>query len=101
VALDIAQCRSAGRARVNAALARAAAPAVPDRATVARRFVEAVLWLARTGSPWRDLPAELMNGRSAWRRLQRWTDAGIWDRVVVARHLISRRHERYHGNTEE
>ena len=49
-----------------------------------RRFLEAVLWLARTGAPWRDLPAELMNWRTAWRRLQRWTVAGVWKRVVDA-----------------
>jgi len=49
-----------------------------------RRFIEAVLWLARTGAPWRDLPAELMNWRTAWRRLQRWTQAGIWSRVADA-----------------
>ncbi len=47
-----------------------------------RRFIEAVLWLARTGSAWRDLPAELMNWRTAWRRLQRWTQAGIWSRIL-------------------
>src|SRR3954447_5392051 len=46
-----------------------------------RRFLEAVLWLARTGAPWRDLPPELMNWRTAWRRLQRWTVAGVWGRV--------------------
>src|SRR3954471_8146509 len=34
-----------------------------------RRFLEAVLWLARTGVPWRDLPPELMNWRTVWRRL--------------------------------
>src|SRR4051812_13467038 len=48
-----------------------------------RRFLEAVLWLACTGSPWRDLPSELMNWRTAWRRLQRWTAAGVWDRIVA------------------
>src|SRR5215217_8977037 len=46
-----------------------------------RRFLEAVLWLARTGAPWRDLPPPLMmNWRTAWRRLQRWTEAGVWGR---------------------
>src|SRR3954447_20952658 len=57
-----------------------------------RRFLEAVLWLARTGAPWRDPPAELMNWRTAWggppppacRRLQRWTAAGVWERVIDA-----------------
>jgi transposase len=49
-----------------------------------RRFLEAVLWLARTGAPWRDLPPELMNWRSAWRRLQRWSAAGSWGRIVDA-----------------
>jgi transposase len=49
-----------------------------------RRFVEAVLWLARTGAPWRDLPPELMNWRTAWRRLQRWTAAGVWGHIVEA-----------------
>jgi transposase len=49
-----------------------------------RRFLEAILWLARTGAPWRDLPSELINWRSAWRRLQRWTVAGVWDGIVEA-----------------
>jgi transposase len=43
-----------------------------------------VLWLARTGAPWRDLPPELMNWRTAWRRLQRWMAAGVWDRIIGA-----------------
>ena len=31
------------------------------RAADNRLFVEAVLWIARTGSPWRDLPREFGN----------------------------------------
>ena len=54
-----------------------------------RRFLEAVVWLARTGAPWRDLPPELMNWRAAWRRLQRWTAAGVWERVVGAQRAMA------------
>ncbi|MBU4163288.1 transposase [Hyphomonas sp.] len=33
-----------------------------------RLFLEAVLWIARTGSPWRDLPAELGNWNTVFHR---------------------------------
>lgn len=49
-----------------------------------RRFVNAVLWVARTGAPWRDLPERLGNWNSAWRRFDRWAAAGVWDRVMAA-----------------
>lgn len=49
-----------------------------------RLFVEAVLWIARTGSPWRDLPAELGNWHTTYVRFARWRDTGVWDRVAQA-----------------
>src|SRR4051794_10425400 len=54
-----------------------------------RRSLEAVLWLARTGAPRRDLPPELMSWRSAWRRLQRWTAAGVRERGVGALRAVA------------
>jgi transposase len=53
-------------------------------ATDNRLFVEAVLWVARTGSPWRDLPDELGNWHTTYVRFSRWRDAGIWERVAHA-----------------
>jgi transposase len=49
-----------------------------------RRFVEAVLWIARTGSPWRDLPDELGNWHTTYTRFARWSRAGVWARVAKA-----------------
>jgi transposase len=49
-----------------------------------RRFVNAVLWVARTGAPWRDLPERLGHWNSAWRRFDRWARRGVWGRVVAA-----------------
>lgn len=48
-----------------------------------RRFVEAVLWIARTGSPWRDLPEEFGLWNSVFRRFARWSDAGVWAQVFA------------------
>jgi transposase len=48
-----------------------------------RRFVEAVLWIARTGSPWRDLPAQFGLWNSVYMRFARWSRAGVWQRVFA------------------
>ena len=49
-----------------------------------RRFVNAVLWIAKTGAPWRDLPERLGNWNSTWRRFDRWCSKGVWTRVMAA-----------------
>ena len=49
-----------------------------------RRFVDAVLWVARTGAAWADLPERLGNWNSQWRRFDRWARAGRWDAILDA-----------------
>ena len=49
-----------------------------------RRFVDAVLWLARAGAPWRDLPAEFGNWNSVFQRFRRWAKKGVWQRIFTA-----------------
>ena len=48
-----------------------------------RQFVEAVLWIARTGSPWRDLPPQFGPWNSIYQRFARWSRRGVWHRVFV------------------
>lgn len=49
-----------------------------------RMFVEAVLWIVRTGSPWRDLPEVFGPWNSVFRRFSRWSAKGIWHRIFAA-----------------
>jgi transposase len=49
-----------------------------------RRFLDAVLWVARTGAPWRDLPERLGNWNSQWRRFDRWAKADRFAALAAA-----------------
>jgi transposase len=64
------------------------APLVPGKAgdpgrTAAdnRLVLEAVLWIARVGAPWRDLPAPFGNWNSAFKRFRRWPQKGVFEQL--------------------
>src|SRR6202047_5394581 len=48
-----------------------------------RMFAEAVLWIARTGSPWRDLPEVFGKWNSVFVRFNRWSEGGVWQRLFA------------------
>ena len=50
-----------------------------------RLFVNAVLWIAKTGAPWRDLPERFGNWNSVFQRFNRWCKTGVF--VSVMEHL--------------
>jgi len=54
------------------------------RASGHRRILDSIFWIARTGSPWRDLPEEFGKWSSVYRQFRRWTLAGLWELVLDA-----------------
>lgn len=54
-----------------------------DRRWTTGSCVKAVLGIARTGSPWHDLPVEFGGWNSVYKRFARWSQAGIWHGVFA------------------
>jgi transposase len=42
-----------------------------------RSFINAVFWVARTGFPWRDLPAQFGPWGAVYKRFSRWGKRGV------------------------
>ncbi len=49
-----------------------------------RLFLEAVLWIARTGSPWRDLPPRFGKWNTVFKRFRDWVKADVFKRIFDA-----------------
>ena len=48
-----------------------------------RRFLSGVLWILRSGAPWRDLPVDHGDGKNTHRRFCRWRDNGAWEALLA------------------
>jgi transposase len=49
-----------------------------------RTIVAGILWVVRTGSPWRALPPRFGPWETVHSRYSRWRKAGIWQRILAA-----------------
>ncbi len=49
-----------------------------------RLFLEAILWIARTGSPWRDLPPAFGEWNTVFKRFRDWVKADVFKRMFDA-----------------
>lgn len=47
-------------------------------------LLEAVLWIARTGSPWRDLPPEFGKWNTIFKRFRDWVKADVFQKLFDA-----------------
>ena len=47
-------------------------------------IINGILWVLRTGAPWRDLPERYGPWRTVASRCYRWRQNGLWDRVLMA-----------------
>ncbi len=49
-----------------------------------RHRLDGILWICRTGAPWRDLPAAFGRWNSVWKQFRRWCESGVWDLLLQA-----------------
>lgn len=54
-----------------------------------RRFLEAIVWIARTGAPWRDLSERFGRWEAIYRRFRRWAVSGRWEALRRALTVVS------------
>lgn len=48
-----------------------------------RLMLDGILWVMKTGAPWRDLPERFGPWKTVYERFRRWRREGLLDRVVA------------------
>jgi transposase len=48
----------------------------------ARQMVDGIVWILRTGAPWRDLPPEFGPWKTVWDHFDKWNACGLLDDVL-------------------
>ena len=56
-------------------------------ATAHRQIINGVLWILKTGAPWRDLPERYGPWQTVYGRFNRWRKNGVWQRLFE--HLLA------------
>jgi transposase len=54
-----------------------------------RKVINGILWICRTGAPWKDLPSRYPSYQTCHRYFQEWNKEGLWDDTLfrLAQHL--------------
>ena len=69
---------------------RAHQPLLPNKPPAGRPYNDhravlgGIMWVARTGSSWREMPEEFGKWESAYRRYELWVKQGLWQRILEA-----------------
>jgi hypothetical protein len=61
-------------------------PAIGRPAHDHRRVLQGILWVARTGAPWREVPTDFGPWETIHSRYRRWRKEGRWQHIVAALH---------------
>ncbi len=61
-------------------------PAQPGRRAKLgdRNFINSILWVMKTGAPWRDMPERFGHWKTIYNRFANWAKRGLWQRVCKA-----------------
>jgi len=58
-----------------------------------RMMINAILWILRTGAPWRDLSPKYGSWKSVYTRFSRWSKSGLWEEIFI--HISKKSNSEY------
>jgi len=48
-----------------------------------QKILNGILWICRTGAPWKDMPGRYPPYQTCHRRFQQWVKQGIWEDILL------------------